>query len=91
MYNRENILSDFTEKIDAMRKEDANAARLAPAGWMVKVDHEYYTGNRHISFERWTLFAKFAKIYRRKGWAQKVATQLGGQIVAVANKVDVQE
>lgn len=73
-----------------MRKveEDANAARPAPAGWMVKVGHEYYTGNGHSPFERWTPFAKFAKVYRRQGWAKKIATQLGGQIAAVANKVD---
>jgi hypothetical protein len=70
-------------------EEDANAARPAPAGWMVQVGHEYYTGNGRSAFERWTPFAKFAKIYRRKGWAQKIATQLGGQIVAVADKVNV--
>ncbi|MCA9333805.1 hypothetical protein KC963_02045 [Candidatus Saccharibacteria bacterium] len=63
MYNKENGLSDFTEKIDAMRKEeDANAARLAPAGWMVKVGHGYSIGNGHSAFEHCTPFSKFAKI-----------------------------
>ncbi|MCA9325232.1 hypothetical protein KDA23_04180 [Candidatus Saccharibacteria bacterium] len=52
-----------------MRKvEDANVARPAPAGWMVQVGREYYTGKGHSSFERWTPFPKFANVYRRKGW-----------------------
>lgn len=71
--------------------KDANTARPAPAGWMVQAGHEYYTGNGRSAFERWTPFRKFAKVYRRKGWAQKIATQLGGQIVAVANKVNVSD
>ena len=83
----------LTKLSDAMRnvEEDAHVARSAPAGWLIQVGHEYYTGNGHSSFERWTPFSKFAKIYRRKGWAQKMATQLGGQIVAVVNKVDVSD
>jgi hypothetical protein len=43
-------------------EEDANTARPAPAGWMVQVGHEYYTGNGRSSLERWTPFPKFAKV-----------------------------
>jgi hypothetical protein len=67
--------------------EDANAAK--PVGWMIQIGNEYYTGNGRSSFERCTPFPKFAKVYHRKGWAQKIATQLGGQIVAVTNEADV--
>ena len=63
-----------------------NEQNLSPAGWLVKVRHRYYTGNGHSEIERWTSFPKFAKVYRRKAWAQKMADQLGGQTVPVAEQ-----
>jgi hypothetical protein len=68
--------------------EKVDAGKPAPVGWLVQVHNRYYTGNGRSSFERWTPFPKFAKVYRRQGWAQKLATQWGGQIVAVACEVD---
>ena len=58
----------------------------SPAGWLVKVRHRYYTGNGRSEIERWTPFPKFAKVYSRKAWAQKMADQLGGQTVSVAEQ-----
>jgi hypothetical protein len=89
VYNKEYCIFDLTEWSITMRNvEDSSTARSAPAGWMVKVGREYYTGSGRSAFERWTPFRQFAKVYRRKGWAQKIATQLGGQIVAVAGEVN---
>jgi hypothetical protein len=68
--------------------EDANTARTVPAGWMIQVGREYYTGNVRSSIERWTPFPKFAKVYRRKAWAQKIAAQLGSGVVAVAGEMN---
>ncbi|CAN5864223.1 hypothetical protein BH24BAC1_BH24BAC1_40430 [soil metagenome] len=71
--------------------EKVDAGKPAPAGWLVQVHNRYYTGNGRSSFERWTPFPKFAKVYRRKGWAQKITAQLGGQIVTVADGADVSD
>lgn len=92
MYNKEHYSSILTELSDAMQNvEDASAARPVPAGWMVQVRHDYYTGSGRSSLERWTPFPKFAKVYRRQGWAQKIATQLGGQVVAVLDGVNISD
>ena len=67
-----------------MRKAVAPMERRpTPAGWVVKVDAQYYTGSGRSEFERWTPFPKFAKRYRRQAWAKKIAEQLGGQAVLV--------
>jgi len=58
-----------------------NEQRLLPAGWVVKTHQGYYTGIMRSQLERWTPFLKFAKVYKRKAWALKIAEQLGGQIV----------
>jgi hypothetical protein len=69
--------------------EDASMVKPAPAGWLVQVRSRYYTGHGHSQFERWTPFPRFAKVYRRRAWAQKIAAQLGGQVVAVAESLRV--
>jgi hypothetical protein len=53
-------------------------------GWVIQTDQGYYTGNGRSQLERWTVFPKWAKVYTRKGWAQKIAKQFEGQVVAVA-------
>jgi hypothetical protein len=63
----------------------------APAGWLVQVRSRYYTGHGHSQFEQWTPFPRFAKVYRRQAWAQKIAAQLGGQAVAVAESLRISD
>ena len=77
----------IAEKIVVMRQVvNPNERKPSPAGWLVKVRHRYYTGNRRSEIECWTAIPKFAKVYSRKAWAQKMADQLGGQAVAVAEQ-----
>jgi hypothetical protein len=52
-------------------------------GWVIQTDQGYYTGNGRSQIERWTAFPKWAKVYTRKGWAQKIVEQVGGQVVPV--------
>jgi hypothetical protein len=66
--------------------EDLDAGKPALTGWLVQMRNRYYTGHGHSQFEQWTPFPRFAKVYRRRAWAQKIAAQLGGQAVAVAEQ-----
>jgi hypothetical protein len=68
-----------------------SARRPAPTGWLVQVRSRYYTGHGHSQFEQWTPFPRFAKVYRRRAWAQKIAAQLGGEAVAVAEQLRTSE
>lgn len=52
-------------------------------GWMVRSARGYYTGKMRAPLEVWTPFEQFAKVYKYKNWAQKLATRLGGQVIAV--------
>jgi hypothetical protein len=63
---------------------DPNAA---PSGWLVKTSQGYYTGNGPSSLETWTAFPKWAKVYHRQGWAQRMADRFGGQVVPVPKQV----
>lgn len=65
--------------------EDVITPAPPAVSWVVHVQGRYYTGSGRSPLERWTAFPKFAKRYRRQAWAQKIAAQLGGQAVAVAN------
>ena len=52
-------------------------------GWIVKSAPGYYTRIKRSPLERWTAFPKLARVYRRKGWAQKVAHRLAGQVIPI--------
>ena len=58
-----------------------NVSCTPSTGWVVKAVPGYYTGNDQSQIERWTTFPKLAKIYKRKGWAQKIAERLAGQVI----------
>jgi hypothetical protein len=60
-------------------------AHAAPSGWLVKTGQGYYTDNGRSELERWTAFPRWAKVYHRQGWAQKVAARLAGQVIPVAS------
>jgi hypothetical protein len=66
------------------RKRTHGEAKGAPSGWLVKTRQGYYTGNRRSELESWTTFPRWAKVYHRQGWAQKVAARLAGQVIPVA-------
>lgn len=53
----------------------------ASRGWMIQAGQSYYTGNTRSPLETWSLFPKFAKVYKHKRWAQTIAARLGGQAV----------
>lgn len=57
---------------------------IVAAGWLVKTDQGYYTGQQRSAFERWTRFPKLAKVYQRQRWAQMMAARLGGQAVPLS-------
>lgn len=48
-------------------------------------DNEYFTGegilNGKESFDTWSPFPKFAKIYVKRGWAEKAAQRWAGTVV----------
>ena len=49
-------------------------------GYVVKRRRDYYTGNSSMP---WTPYRQFAKVYRKRGWAQKAADKWGGEVVEV--------
>jgi hypothetical protein len=52
-------------------------------GWLIKSARGYYTGIVRTPIEVWTPFRKFAKVYKYKRRAQKIAMRLGGQVMPV--------
>jgi hypothetical protein len=64
--------------------KQANEREPSPGGWLVRTSQGYYTGQGRSQLERWTVFPKWAKVYTRKGWAEKIAKRFGGQVVPVA-------
>jgi hypothetical protein len=52
-------------------------------GWIVLSARGYHTGNMRTPIDVWTPFQKFAKVYKHRRWAQKLAARLGGQVIPV--------
>jgi hypothetical protein len=69
------------------RRRAHGELNAAPSGWLVKTSQGYYTGNGPSALGTWTVFPKWAKVYHRQGWAQRMAERFGGQVVPVPEPV----
>jgi hypothetical protein len=75
------------KRVAKPRRKVNRATKGVPSGWMVKTSQGYYTGDPRSELERWTPFPRWAKVYHRHGWAQKMAVRLAGQVLPVAPPV----